>query len=366
MCGFAVRCAGSLDALAGWKQQWNALADAQQLPMLRYEWFAAAERHLAQPDSVRILHVLDDDGILIGALPLEREVVGRGRARYGILGHARLCEPTDLLRRDEDARRALMRATESLRHPVVLSRLWPCAASTGVAAVGGRLRRHVVELGKPAAASQYLRLAGDYDAYSRRLSARHRYDIRRAYRRAADSGHVAVQLARPGPQELPGWLDTAFGVESRSWKGVQGSSILANRDLQAFFYRVLDSHAAEGRVLTALLTIDAAPVAMQVCLVAYEKIWILKIGYDEAFRRASPGLLLMNEVIRYAHENGLVCIEFLGSAESWLDAWQPERREYGLVALYPYTLPSLLSLGQDLTGALLRRVQRATRRKADA
>ncbi|MCK9553888.1 GNAT family N-acetyltransferase [Aquamicrobium sp.] len=324
--------------------------------MLRYEWFVAAERHLAQPDSVRVLHVLDD-GNLAAALALERVADSHGHTRYQILGHARLYEPTDLLYCDDSARRLLVRAAASLRHPVVLSRLWPHTTAVDKITAGRRLCSHAIELTKPVAASQYLRLEGDYDTYSRHLSSRHRYDIRRAYRRAAEIGQLAVQLTQPGPAEVRGLLDVAFAVEARSWKGVQGSSVVANTDLQAFFHQVLGSYAAEGYVLTALLSIDAVPAAMQVCLVAHGKLWMLKIGYDEAFKRVSPGLILMNEVIRYAHQNSLCGIEFLGSAEAWLDVWSPERREYRLVALYPYTLPSLAYLGRDLTHLLLRRTR---------
>lgn len=368
MHGYTIGSADSVGGLSRWKHQWNALADAQALPMLRYEWFAAAERHLASPGSVRILHVLDSDGNLAAALPLERTAAGHGRSCYQVLGQARLYEPTGLLCRDNAACHALVRSAAALGRPVVLSRLWPGMPpgpgrdrADAAPLTGGRLLGHAVELRRTAAPSQYLRLEDGYDAYASRLSSRHRYDIRRAYRRAAEAGGLSVEFAMPGPDRLHRMLNTAFDVEARGWKGAQGSNVKANADLQGFFYQFFDSHTAEGAVLIALLRIRGAPAAAQVCLVAHDRIWILKIGYDEAFERMSPGLILMNEVIKHAHEQGVQGIEFLGSAEPWLRAWHPLLRTYGLMALYPYTPRSLACLGHDVILSLLRRTRRVRR-----
>lgn len=365
MSGLRVRHAGNLDELSRWMPQWNALADAQALPMLRYEWFAAAERHLARPGSTRVLYVLDGDENLTAALPLERTSDDRGRITYQILGHARLHEPTDLLSLHDVARYELIRAAASLGHPVVLSRLWPRVVNgvpcADAPAGGSKLRKHGIEIGKPTVPSQYLALSGDYEAYSGQLSSRHRYDIRRAYRRAAAAGDIAVEFIRPDPGALQPLLDTAFEVESHGWKGVQRSSVMANTDLRGFFGQLLCNCAEEGKVLTALLRIGSTPAAAQICLIAHERIWILKIGYDEAFEKVSPGLILMNELIRYGHQNRLCAIEFLGSAEPWLEPWRPAVREYRLLAMYPYGLRSLTRLGLDLGAHFLRRARRTNR-----
>lgn len=354
MPDFQIRNAGGLPELSRWKQQWNGLAHAQKLPMLRYEWFAAAERHLADRGSVRIVYIVDGNENLAAALPLQRTTDDDGRTRYQILGHARLYEPTDVLYRDGIVRRSLLKAVASLGHPIVLSRLWPDEAAPPSIA-RGRICRHAIEFGKPAAPSQYLILEGDYETYSGRLSSRHRYDLRRAYRRAAEIGNLSVDFTTPGPEDLHRQLDIAFGVEARSWKGVQRSNVTANADLHAFFQDALDSYSNSNDVLIGLLSIDGMPVAAKVCLLAHRRIWILKIGYDDTFHRVSPGMILMNELIRYGHQSGLVGIEFLGSAEDWLNPWCPEMRHYRLMALYPYTLRSLACFGKDIVASALNR-----------
>ena len=50
-------------------------------------------------------------------------------------------------------------------------------------------------------------------------------------------------------------------------------------------------------------------------------LWLLKIGYDRAYGRCSPGMLLMRETIRYAAEAGLGRYEFLGCSATWTRVW---------------------------------------------
>lgn len=354
-----IRIAHSLKELAPLQAAWDMLADMRGLPLLHYAWFQAAERHLAEPGSVRVVQVLDRDETLIAACALELRRDAAGRGTYQILGMARLYEPSGLLYRDAVAHSALLRALAGLDRPVVLARLWPDAFTAAFERKRLRLSRHALMLGKFAAPSQYLDLTGDYAQYSEGLPAQRRYDLRRAYRRAEAAGRLNCDITRPSAADIDAALDAAFAVEARSWKGRKGCAVLAQPDLREFFFTLLRTQAAARRVVVALLYSDAQPIAAQVCLLSHDRLWLLKIGYDEDYARLSPGLILMNEVIKHSYAQGLAGIEFLGSAEDWVEAWRPERRQYPLLALYPYTPRSLVRLGTDLAGILQRRLPHA-------
>lgn len=353
-----IRIAHSLDALVPWKDQWDALAAAQGLPMLYYAWFLAAERHLAEAGSVRVVYALDADDALSAACALELKHDSHGRCSYQILGMPRLYEPSALLYRDPAARNALIAALSALDQPVVLSRLWPDAFSTTVDTRRWRLSRHALALTKDSAPSQYLELAGDYAHYHDGLPSQRRYDLRRAYRRAESAGRLSCEIRTPTPDDIHAVLTTAFEVEALSWKGRRGCAVLANAGLREFFFTLLETLAAERRVLIALLYSDATPIASQISLLDRQRLWLLKIGYDESCAKLSPGLILMNEVIKHSYREGLCGIEFLGSAEDWVEAWRPARRQYRLLALYPYTPRNLVRLGVDIAGAVQRNLRR--------
>ena len=347
--------ASSMQELGPWRDQWNALADKQQLPLVRFEWFVAVEAHLASKDRVRVVYVVDAAGELAGAAALELRRNKGCHAEYEILGMSRLYEPSALLYRDDGARRRLLRALALLDLPVVLARLWPGSVTDHVRL---RFSRHAIWLRKESAPSQLLRLTDDYPGYMAQLPAQRRYDLRRAYKRAEALGALAVDFIRPTSMELEEPLRLALEVESRSWKGARESAVLANTDLQGFFFDMLRSYTRDGSVLIALLRVGAAPVAAQICLLAYQRLWILKIGYDATFGKASPGLILMNEVVKRSFQLGLRGIEFLGSAEDWVDAWRPSLRDYALVAAYPYTVKSLVALAPVVASAVARGMPR--------
>ena len=354
-----LRIAHSLDELSQWRQQWDTLAAAQRIPMLHYAWFQAAEHALAEPGHVRVVYLLDENDALIAACALE---LRRDKPRppcYQILGMRRLYEPSALLCRDATAHAALLAALGGLDRPIVLARLWPDAADTDTRGEYWWMSRGSLMLSKPSAASQYLELHGDYARYIESLPSQRRYDLRRAYRRAEAAGRVRHDIVTPTPAQLDSMLTTAFEVESRSWKARSGRAVLADTGLREFFFTMSRVYAADGRILIALLYLDDAPIAAQVCLLAHARLWMLKIGYDEAFAKLSPGLILMNEVIRHSFSEKLDAIEFLGAAEDWLDAWRPARRDYRLLALYPYTPRSLVQIGIDAVGTLRRRFARA-------
>src|SRR5205807_9829190 len=65
------------------------------------------------------------------------------------------------------------------------------------------------------------------------------------------------------------------------------------------------------------------------------RFWLHKIGYDEAFAKCSPGMLLLRDTIRYAASRGLRSYEFLGAAEAWIRPWTDQLRRCVSIRAYP-------------------------------
>lgn len=356
-----VHIAHSVAELAPWREQWDALAAARALPMLHYAWFLAAERALVPSAHVRVVYLLDANNALAAACALELRCDRPRPSCYHILGMHRLYEPSALLHRDAAAQQGLLTALSGLDRPTVLARLWPdhAAAPPDHCDEYWGVSRTALRLNKAVASSQYLKLEGDYASYLDSLPSQRRYDLRRAYRRAEGAGRLRHSLLTPAVNELDPVLTTVFDVEARSWKARSGRAVLSDAGLREFFFTMSQAFARQGQIRVALLYHDDVPVAAQLCLLGYRRLWMLKIGYDEAFARLSPGLILMNEVVKHSFSERLDAIEFLGCAEDWLDAWRPSHRHYRLLALYPYNLRSVLQAGIDMIGTLRRKVRRA-------
>src|SRR5207244_7317462 len=96
------------------------------------------------------------------------------------------------------------------------------------------------------------------------------------------------------------------------------------------------------------LRIGGQAAAMQFAVEQGGALWLLKIGYDEAFARCSPGTLLTADTVRYAAARGLRCYEFLGGIESWTRMWTEHERSCVSVRAYPAAGRGLAALAADV------------------
>jgi hypothetical protein len=295
-------------------------------PSAEDAWFrACVEAFALEP------HVVEVDG---ARAPLVLE-----RGRLTLAGTMLTGEPMDFSWRDEDALERLVAAIAATGRPLRLFRL--PSASPALAALR---RRFPLVVERPAGACPVLRVE---DEPERVLSSRRRQDLRRARRRAEELGAVAVEVHEPTPSEVDGLLDVAFSVEARSWKGRDGTS-LAQDELRARFYRTYcRDAAAAGTLRIALLTLDGLPAATQIAIERDEALWLLKIGYDEAFASCSPGQLLMHAMLLWAAERGLQRYELLGLAKPWTRMWTREEWASSLVFAYPWTVRGLRAAVPD-------------------
>jgi CelD/BcsL family acetyltransferase involved in cellulose biosynthesis len=257
-----------------------------------------------------------------GLRPLVVEVEG-GRAslahvrgRLESIGAAQLFEPSDFVWRDAAALEALAAAVADVGRPLYLLRV--PASSPTIDALAGH---YPVFITRSAGACPVVRIV---DEPERQLGARRRQDLRRARRRAEARGDVRAVMHAPAPGDVDAIFDLAFAVEARSWKG-RGGSALAADALRSRFYRTYGhAAAAAGMLRVALLWIGGSPVAMQIAVERADALWLLKIGYDEAFGACSPGQLLMLETLGWAAGRGLERCEFLGAVAPWTRVWTRE------------------------------------------
>ena len=308
--------------------EWNRLADRSAYPLVRFEWFHAAARFLADEQEVRLV-VVRRDGQVAGVAPLCR-TVGCGGRHLALIGAQLLGEPGGLLFDGPAAFERLIAAASGLGLPLRLARLREDGVPHGLLRHWTR-RRMAVLIRRPAAPSPYVPIAGAWEDYEAGLSARRRYDLRRARRRAEEMGTLVFEVARPFPDELAQALELVIEVEARSWKGRQGSALKHHPRLGAFFRCYAQAACVGGMLRVGIMRIDGQAAAILLGVEAYDRFWVLKIGYDDRFGVCSPGILLMHEVLRHAFGAGLVGFEFLGSDADWLRMW-PNRQLHAHVS----------------------------------
>jgi CelD/BcsL family acetyltransferase involved in cellulose biosynthesis len=185
-----------------------------------------------------------------------------------------------------------------------------------------------------------------------------RSDLRRARRRAEKEGDVTCEVISPRRDELGPLLEEVFRVEAAGWKGREGTALASDVLRREFFTEFAQGAADAGILRLAFLRIGERTAAVQLAAECGGRFWLLKVGYDEEFKRSSPGTLLMLETVRHAAERGLDSYEFLGTVEAWTRVWTEQERECVALRAYPPRPGGLAAAALD-AGRFARR-RRAT------
>lgn len=155
-------------------------------------------------------------------------------------------------------------------------------------------------------------------------------------------GTVAFTRRVVTPDTLAVDLDTIVAVEQASWKGAAGVGIFSTDAQRRFFRAALPAMAGAGRVDLATLTVDGALACYHLGFRVRGRYYSYNHAYDPAWADASPGLLLMEHVIRDSADH--TDVHVLDASRSMrnkphlLARWSGDAHTHVELTLYPPTL----------------------------
>jgi CelD/BcsL family acetyltransferase involved in cellulose biosynthesis len=289
--------------------QWDQLADRTAgMPWVRPGWMAAWWQAFGH-GRLEILAAWRA-GRLAGVLPLERRLGHlRSTTNPHSPGFCLLAEDTTIQRALADA---LMRGRV---RRVTLQHLPQDGAGLTESHDAARAA-HRLLVTRPMLRSPYVLIEGDWAAYEEALGGRRLRNLRRHRRRLEQLGRltVDVQDGRAGLEELlaDGWL-----IESSGWKGQRGTAVASRADTRVFYGAVARWAAERGWLRLAFLRLDGWPIAFDLSIEENGVHYVVKTGYDAAWREYGPGLLLRHEMLARAFALRLDRYELLGDNDPW-------------------------------------------------
>jgi CelD/BcsL family acetyltransferase involved in cellulose biosynthesis len=349
-----IRTIDELDQLSA---GWGALSAQSGLPMHDYDWIRAAASTFAADGRLYV--------IVAGAPPKITAVAPLVRSRNDdgcleLLGVGELYEPMDFLYATPSALAVLTDTLAGFRGCLALHRL--PAQSGVIAALGRSYRGRGIVICQVSRGSPWILLDASWTQPEQQLNAGRRSDLRRARRTAETMGPLTFDVVRPTPGELGPLLDEAFRVEAGSWKGRAGTALTSDSVRAPFYRRYAAAACRTGNLLVCFLRIGGRAAAMQIAVTGGDRFWLLKIGFDDAFARCSPGTLLMAETVRYAASQGLQAVEFLGVDEPWTRMWTERVRPCVSLRAYPASWHGLSGFATDVGRVARRTLGRALQR----
>ncbi len=124
-------------------------------------------------------------------------------------------------------------------------------------------------------------------------------------------------------------LKEAFGdflkLEASGWKGASGigSAIQLDSRLVSFYSCLTERLGVTGNCEIHLLQLDGKSVAAMFTVVCGGTSYALKVGYDEAYEKASPAHLLIQYMMKRYAAGGVTHTLNLVTAMDWVRPWSP-------------------------------------------
>lgn len=174
----------------------------------------------------------------------------------------------------------------------------------------------------PVRNSNYADCAMDYEQVAARYDGHFRRNLRRLGRRAREMGTLQFHSYRT-VEDIHAHFDEFVRVEAAGWKGQGGTNTAIACDAAGgrFYKALVDGFGAAGQCMLNLLTLDGKCIAGQLCLAVDGTVYILKIGFDEAYSAIAPGNLIMEELFRYCAGDGQIGAISFVTGKDWNYLW---------------------------------------------
>jgi hypothetical protein len=334
------------------QEVWDAIPMQPRTPMQQYIWAKAYQETLANGEvgAVIVGPRSNPQAVALFAEP------ANGPRRQILLGAEDLWESVEVAAQDD---RALCELAETLANCAMPLRFGHHPTDTHFLELLVRAYRGkglVVMKAHPVGAMPRIKLDRSWVEPESHFSGRRKSDFRRMARKAQAAGKVTFEIIEATTANLDDLVGEALDIEARSWKGRSGTAINQDSKTEAF-YRLYARHAMEAGILRlCFMRIDGVAAAMQFAVESENRFWLIKVGYDEAYKHISPGNLLMRETIKYAAERNLQGYEFLGKEADWTKLWADGARPIAAARAYPYNLRGAGAFLSDGIGLLARRI----------
>lgn len=334
---------------------WTRLESHAFLPTQGYSFSAALSRTLLARAHIEVFHAGGPAGVS-ALLPLCRDP--GYFTRWRIVGASEVFEPSDALYENPEAPQVLARGLVRSGRPLRLDRL--PAGSPLVPALRSAMRGRGWVSVRPAVPCPTIALDARWKTPETCFNAGRRSDFRRAGRKAEEFGATAFEMLSPTTQEFDALFDEAVEVELCSWKKEAGTAIASDRGKEGFFREFFRAACERGTFRLAFMRIGGKAVAMQMAVADLRRYCLFKIGFDETYKKCSPGNLLMLYTLGFAAAQDLDAYEMLGSIEPWIaQLWTRDQHDCVQLRTYPFSLRGAVAFAADAAVWLRAKLARA-------
>ncbi|MGC3973457.1 MAG: GNAT family N-acetyltransferase [Nitrospira sp.] len=166
-----------------------------------------------------------------------------------------------------------------------------------------------------------IRLPDDLRTYRASLGRNRRYTIQRKTRCLQKAGRM--QFARAtSPADVNVAFESVVTLHQRRWSPRPGGGVFANERAREFHRDIVRVLSERGRVSIDLLLLDERPIAGVYGFQYQGSYYFYLPGFDpDIVPKASPGFLLLHQVIEQAIGDGAQMVDLLQGAQPYKLEW---------------------------------------------
>jgi CelD/BcsL family acetyltransferase involved in cellulose biosynthesis len=325
-----------IDAGSGWmgldEARWNGLLDRSKRPsvFLTWQWQRHWAEAFAREQPLHLLSVTDDDGSLVGLLPLyEAETTS-----LRLLGGVDVSDYLDVIAaagREADVWHALLQ--HRMGQPVEWDLHAIPAASPTVSLVPALAPAY----GEQVTASveercPVLSLPETWDGYLAGLSGKDRHELRRKMRKLERELPGAVVRSHHAHEDWEGALSVFLQLHRLS---KVGKARFMDERMEQFFRDATRALAAAGWARLWFLDHEGTAVAAFLCLEYAGTVGLYNSGFDPVHARLAPGIVLLAHVIKDAIDRRIPTFDFLRGEEPYKQGFGPVPEDLYNVRIAP-------------------------------
>jgi len=301
-----VKTLASLTEFAQHSEQWDRLwgASGAYEATSRSEAIALWVRTFADPSDFRAVVVESETGEFIGAIACMIQT-SRGLKKLTLTANEWVNCGELMIASDGDSQEIISKIISQLKQEadvIEFDRIQFDAPRWRAFAKGLADDKQGLEISRIQRVGM-IDIGDDWDRYFGCLSGNHRSAVRRSEKKIRKKGEVElVRLVNPEDDALNQWMERAFEIEHRSWKGANGSSILA-AGMEEYYLQEAKHARDSGMLELWFLLLDDQPIAFEYCHLVKGNCHSYKIGYDENFKAFGPGRQLRKMQLEYLTGN---------------------------------------------------------------
>ncbi len=199
--------------------------------------------------------------------------------------------------------------------------------------------------------SPYIQIAQSWEAYWPSLSKRWRRKISDTSKLFARNGDGTI-IKYTGA-EIDKAFDELLTVSRKTWQYENGTAIASTEKDITLYYSIARDMAKNGMLRLWILKIDALPVAFLYAIEYANKLFAMKIGFNQEYSHFSPGVFLSTHVIKECFDHKLAEFDWLGENNDYKMKWTSLCRQHVRHRVYNTTLAGLaLYYAENLAGLL--------------